>query len=120
MLSSTTYTYDLIQSVPITRGIYAIWLDDKCIYVGKSSKLRARVKSHYSGQRGSDQFCLYLYDSYIKEVLKGQGASITKVLNSLTKQWARDNLVFSYFECTNDSEEESNYRKSMKPTLNPL
>ena len=120
MLNTNKLPYNNINNIPKNRGIYATWLNNECIYVGKSSKLHNRIKSHYSGQRGSDQFCLYVFDSYIKTSLDGKGAQISKKLNYLTQQWTRDNLTFSYFECDNDTEEEIYYRKSMQPTLNPL
>ncbi len=120
MLTSTRHSYDKLANIPYTRGIYATWLRDECIYVGKSSKLKNRITSHYSGQRGSDQFCLYIFDSYIKTALDGKGASLSKQLNRETQQWIRENLTFSYYECENDTEQEIVYRKSMQPTLNPL
>jgi hypothetical protein len=97
-----------------------MWSDDECIYVGKSNKLRERIKSHFNGRRGADQFCLYIFDSYIKQSLDGRGASITKQLNSITKEWARKNLTVNYTECKNSTYQEKIYRKSMQPTLNPL
>lgn len=74
MLTSNKVAYENFSDIPLSRGIYATWLLDECIYVGKSSKLRDRIKSHYSGQRGSDQFCLYIFDSYVKKTLEGKGA----------------------------------------------
>ena len=120
MLTTNKVSFKELSKIPITKGVYATWLLDECIYVGKSSKLNNRIKSHYSGQRGSDQFCLYIFDSYIKTVLDGRGANLSKELNSKTQQWIRENLTFSYFECENDTEQEIIYRKSMQPTLNPL
>ena len=120
LLDSTKFAYTELSKIPLSRGIYATWLSNECIYVGKSSKLKERIKSHYSGQRGSDQFCLYIFDSYIKINLEGKGAVLSKQLNSETQKWIRNNLTFSFFECENDTEQEIQYRKSMQPTLNPL
>lgn len=120
VLKTHKYSYQEIQEIPVSRGIYAAWLLNECIYIGKSGKLFDRIKSHYSGQRGSDQFCLYIYDSYIKVSLNGKGAELTKEINSITKEWSRKNLFFSYYECKNDGEQELIFRKSMQPTLNPL
>ena len=120
MLNKQKLNYTELFQIPLTKGIYATWLLGECIYVGKSSKLNNRIKSHYSGQRGSDQFCLYIFDSYIKTSLDGQGARLSKQLNLATQQWIRSNLTFSYFECENETEQEKIYRKSMQPILNPL
>jgi len=120
LLNTNKFSYKELSKIPLKRGIYATWLQDECIYVGKSSKLNNRIKSHYSGQRGSDQFCLYIFDSYIKVILDGEGAKLSKQLNLKTQRWIRENLTFSYFECENDTEQEIFYRKSMCPTLNPL
>ncbi len=120
MLNSSMYNHKELSKIPSTRGIYAAWLGNECIYVGKSSKLNHRLKSHYSGQRGSDQFCLYIFDSYIKVIPNEVGANLSKHLNLKTQKWIRENLSFSYFECENDTVQETFYRKSMHPTLNTL
>jgi len=124
---------DLSKNVPHNRGIYAAWLliNDhyECIYIGKatSSKnggLDNRIKSHYSGQRGSDQFCLYLFDSYIKSSLDGVGAKISKLQNEKTKEWVRKYIKFTFFEINDDNIRESEceiaFRKNWNPLLNPL
>ena len=120
MLNTQKINFSNISNVPLIGGIYAIWLIDECIYVGKSGELRKRISSHFNGGRGADQFCLYLFDSYIKTSLDGKGAEITKQLNNLTKEWARKKLTFTYTECEDYSFQENIFRKSMKPTLNPL
>ncbi len=67
---------------------------------------------------------LYVFDSYVKVTVDGIGADLSKQLNHLTKQWARDNIFFSYIEFTDDNisetDEENNFRKAWQPTLNPL
>ena len=116
------------EAITQGRGIYAGWLKRsegyECIYIGKAGNLHKRIRSHYSGQRGSDQFCLYLFDSYVKVTVDGIGADLSKQLNQLTKQWARDNILFSYVEFTDENisetEEEKKFRKVWQPTLNPL
>ena len=123
-------TYRDLAKEPIThgRGIYAAWLEHhdghECIYIGKAGNLHKRIRSHYSGQRGGDQFCLYIFDSYVKVTVDGIGADLSRQLNHLTKQWARDNILFSYIEFTDDSisetVEENTFRKDWQPTLNPL
>ena len=120
---------DITKEIPTQgRGIYAAWLkeDNKhaCVYIGKASNLHKRIKNHYSGQRGSDQFCLYIFDSYVKITIDGIGAHLSKEMNRLTREWSRENITFSYIEFTDDdideSEEERYFRRSWKPILNPL
>lgn len=122
--------YEDLLKEPIThgRGIYAAWIEDgngyECIYIGKAGNLHKRIRSHYSGQRGGDQFCLYVFDSYVKASVDGIGADLSKQLNELTKQWTRVNIFFSYIEFTDEkiseTDEENHFRKAWKPILNPL
>ena len=120
---------DLTKDITsLGRGIYAAWLKEndgyECIYIGKAGTLYNRINSHYSGQRGSDQFCLYIFDSYIKETFDGTGAHLTKELNKITQTWARENIQFTYISFDDDSisetEQEKHFRKKWQPTLNPL
>jgi hypothetical protein len=122
------YQYTDIKDIPCKKGIYFHYYKDELIYVGKATSspngsLCNRIKKHYSGQRGSDQFSLYIYDSYIKTSLDGIGASLSKDLNEITKLWARENLLFSYMvleESENESEVEAKLRREVQPKLNPL
>jgi len=122
------YSFQEIQSIPCKKGIYFHYYKDELIYVGKATSspngsLCNRIKKHYLGQRGSDQFSLYIYDSYIKKILEGVGAKLSKELNSITKDWARENLTFSYIvleEDENESQRESEFRRELQPKLNPL
>lgn len=121
-------TFQDIKTIPCKKGIYFHYYKDELIYVGKATSspngsLCNRIKKHYSGQRGSDQFSLYIYDSYIKKTLEGIGANISKELNDITRVWARENLTFSYIvleEDANESQRESELRKELQPKLNPL
>ncbi len=60
----------------------------------------------------------------MRVTVDGIGAELSKQLNQLTKQWVRDNILFSYVEFTDESisemDEESKFRKVWHPTLNPL
>ena len=122
------YSYKDLQTVPCKKGIYFHYYKDELIYVGKATSspngsLCNRIKKHYSGQRGSDQFGLYIYDSYIKTSLDGIGASLSKELNEITKLWARENLLFSYIvleDSEDESSVESRLRRESQPKLNPL
>lgn len=120
---------DVSQVIPTHgRGIYAAWLEQndafECIYIGKAGNLHKRIKNHYSGQRGSDQFCLYISDSYLKATLDGVGAHLSKQLNKITQTWIRENIKFTYIEFDEDTvcetEQEKHFRKVWQPTLNPL
>ena len=120
--------FNKMQTIPCKKGIYFYYYKDELIYIGKATSrpngsLCNRIKKHYSGQRGSDQFSLYIYDSYIKKTLDGIGATISKELNKLTREWARENLTFSYIvleEDENESQRESELRRELQPNLNPL
>ena len=53
-------------------GIYTIWDEDhKLVYVGVAGRnpdgsgLASRLRSHASGRRSGDQFCIYVADHYI-------------------------------------------------------
>ncbi len=54
----------------------------------------------------------------------GIGADLSKQLNQLRRQWARDNILFSYIQFTHESisetDEEIKFRKDWQPTPNPL
>jgi len=122
------YSFINLKTIPCKKGIYFHYYKGELIYVGKATSspngsLCNRIKKHYSGQRGSDQFSLYIYDSYIKTSLDGIGASLSKKLNEITKLWARENLLFSYMvleESDDESAVESRLRRELQPKLNPL
>jgi hypothetical protein len=53
-------------------GVYTIWDDDGAlVYVGVAGRnpsgkgLASRLRSHASGRRGGDQFCVYVADHYV-------------------------------------------------------
>ena len=65
MRKSSLVTYRQYNQVPATSGVYAAWLEgeSRCLYIGKAGNtpngnLKKRITAHFSGQRGSDQFCL--------------------------------------------------------------
>ena len=117
-----TYSFRLLDLIPKTSGIYAAWLcgEQRCFYVGKAGNLRRRIRSHFSGQRGSDQFCLYVYDSYV-HYSRPTGLSTPEV-NRLTRDWIRQRISFRCVELPQDeiSGAESFLRERWKPLLNPL
>jgi|WetSurSiteA1Bulk_404760.scaffolds.fasta_scaffold02069_1 hypothetical protein len=120
--SAPLLTYKQRALIPSTSGVYAAWMkgEVRCIYAGKSTNLHSRIKSHFSGQRGSDQFCLYVYDFYIHNT-RPLGLDTAQV-NELTSDWIRKNVFFRYVELSKSeiSEQEDNLRKAYEPILNPL
>ena len=123
--NSIVITFSNIHLVPNKPGIYAAWMNDKLVYVGSSENLKQRIKSHYSGQRGSDQFCLYVFDKFLLPKLCKENIKLsTKEINNRTAYWIRQNIVFRFIE-VQASESllkklERKFRKRWKPLLNPL
>lgn len=108
--------------IPPASGVYAAWLkhDPNCLYIGKSTNLNSRIRSHFSGQRGGDQFCLYVYDRYIHSI---RPADLdTPGVNTYTANWIKDNVLFKFMELPESdiSYSEDWLRKALKPLLNPL
>ena len=103
-------------------GIYTAWKmgDSHCLYAGKAGNLQNRIRSHYSGQRGGDQFCLYVYDQILHET-RPQGLT-TQAVNNMTRDWIRSNVEFKFvvLPTAQIDEAEILIRKHWKPTLNPL
>ena len=107
--------------IPKTSGLYTAWLQDeeRCLYVGKASNLLNRIRSHYSGQRGSDQFCLYVYDKYVFPARRGELS--TSDVNQLTSKWIRGSVTFRYVEVPERelAALEIELRRHWQPILNP-
>ena len=120
--NSPLFMYDQSALIPSTSGVYAAWLkgETRCLYAGKSTNLHRRIRSHFSGQRGSDQFCLYVYDIYV-HINRPDGLDTAQV-NDLTGEWIRKNVLFRFVELPESeiSEHEDSIRKACQPILNPL
>ena len=69
MNKQSTVSWGQLDQIPEDSGMYTGWQkrNSDCFYVGKAGDLRDRIRSHYSGQRGSDQFCLYVYDQILHD-----------------------------------------------------
>ena len=98
------------------------WLDghERCLYVGQGSSLRRRIRSHFSGERGSDQFCLYVYDRYVHST---RGADLTTAeVNRLTAHWIRTSVRFRWAAVPDPELRalETQLRQHLRPILNPL
>lgn len=122
------YFHD-ISIIPKSKGIYAAWVFNNkiydLIYIGKATNskngtLYNRINKHYSGQRGSDQFCLYLFDNLIK--VKDECfecTNLTPIYNKITQEWSRKNILFSYI-CLNEQDNEHAIEQNLIKTLNPI
>ena len=91
LVSGTEYRFSEWpnSTVPsVAAGVYTIWNDRTLIYVGMAGRshteeslarataqsnyvtgLRSRLKSHASGRRSGDQFCVYVADRFILPTL---------------------------------------------------
>jgi hypothetical protein len=122
MNSRPLILFSQLNQIPEDSGVYTGWLegDQHCFYVGKATNLRSRIRSHYSGQRGSDQFCLYVYDNFVHDQ-RLRGLTTQKV-NKITSDWIRGNVKFKIITLPENEthEVEVLFRKHWKPTLNPL
>jgi hypothetical protein len=62
-----------LDQISEDRGVYTAWRkgDSHCFYAGKADNLRNRIRSHYAGQRGGDQFaCTFTTRFCTRPVLK--------------------------------------------------
>jgi hypothetical protein len=99
-------------------GVYTIWRDDDFVYVGAAGLrlppwtpeadvtpgrprgLRDRLRSHASGLRSGDQFCIYVFDRLVLPILTHeqiQLASAAKLsLDKLTRTYVRERLSYRF------------------------
>jgi hypothetical protein len=125
MLDARPARYDELSTVPIASGVYTAWLEgeDRCFYVGRSANLWLRIRSHFSGARGGDQFCLYVYDSYIHaQRCKSADLVNTNQINAQTGRWIRQNIAFRWvaMHYPDSLPAEAHLRRQWRPTLNTL
>ena len=125
MTSAPLIGFEGLNSIPMACGVYTAWLygEPRCFYVGNSKKLRERIKDHFSGTRGKDQFCLYVYDEYIHELRCRQSVKLnTKKVNKLTGKWIQSKIKFKYVELDKSyiRNAEDFLKRKLKPILNPL
>lgn len=110
------------RQVPkVTAGVYTIWQNDLLVYVGMAGRkitsemvnnhynnhkrpkgLYSRLKSHASGRRGGDQFCVYICDRLVlKELTADQIRQISLgmlSLDSLVKQYIHTYLGYRFVQ----------------------
>jgi len=125
MTSAPLIGFDGLNSIPMACGVYAAWLygEPRCFYVGKAYKLKQRIKQHFSGERGGDQFCLYVYDEYIHELRSSKNSKLTTYeINKLTGKWIQSGVKFKWVKLDENEikDAEKFLRRKLKPILNPL
>ncbi len=129
----------------VSVGVYTVWLGEQLLYVGYSGRnlrpheiknakkakgLMTRIKSHRSGLRGGDQFCIYVCDRFVVPKLDSEAieslANGGQLLDGLTRRFVRQELSYRFI--TTDGSEtarkiESQVRTGIlnagKPLLNP-
>src|SRR6476660_6957820 len=103
-------------SVPaFAAGVYTIWHNDgRFIYVGMSGRgipaettrrntpqgLYTRLKSHASGRRSGDQFCVYVADRLVLPTLGQEDitaiASGRHQMDAFVRRYIHENLCYRY------------------------
>lgn len=128
----------------VAAGVYAVWRDDdELVYVGMSGRslesytgtrrygLWTRLSAHTAGRLSGDQFCVYVANRYVIPLLTTEQLPLFATgelrLDSLTKQYIRDHLSYSFVVVDSSAKAHELERKSRrgegletKPTLNPL
>lgn len=138
-------------SVPrISAGVYTIWQDNRFLYVGmagrsltaeeitqrragpnpKPTGLYDRLRSHRSGRRSGDQFCVYVADRLVLPRLKpDEMAAIANgelAMDHLVREYIQERLGYRFVE-TRDGQEARELERQAKggalsvgvPVLNP-
>ena len=88
-------------------GVYTIWDDGGAlVYVGVAGRnpegkgLASRLRSHASGRRSGDQFCVYVADHYVMpELERGQVEAIRDgalSMDGLVRTRIHDSFVFRF------------------------
>lgn len=130
MMESHLFGYDQFALIPLSSGVYSAWLkaSQQCLYIGiagnsPKGNLRERIRSHFSGQRGGDQFCLYCYDVFVHD-LRSKILLPMKTcdVNRTTADWIRSHVKFRLIEL---EMQEARYAEKVlrhyyKPILNPI
>ena len=134
----------------IAIGCYSIWRDEQLVYVGVAGRaldpakvatlrqkkgrprgLYDRLKSHASGRRSGDQFCVYVCDRLVLPTLDESAISSIAIaelaLDSVTRNFIRDHLAYRFTETTSYRDalelERAIQRGALPagpPMLNPL
>ena len=129
-------------------GVYSIWNKEaEFIYVGMAGRLKTaeeirvaseqgkimglmqRLKSHASGARSGDQFCIYIQDLLVLPQLTQEKIDkiVTRqlVLDRLVRDYVRENLSYRYVVTVDGPEASALEREIINgafgnhPVLNP-
>jgi predicted GIY-YIG superfamily endonuclease len=92
-LISTEKVINLLSDVK--SGIYAAWYQNNIIYIGQSKNIYKRISKHYGGQRGSNQFCTYIFDNFLIKTISLEGQKLTQRFNQKTQEFIKQNITFS-------------------------
>jgi hypothetical protein len=135
---------------PVAAGVYTVWQQQELLYVGMAGRsltsdtitesreisrknvgLRSRLRSHASGRRSGDQFCVYVCDRLVLPTLSRDEiaavAAGTLSLDKLTREYVLGKLAFRFAETPDGAiarRIEADIRRGNlaagRPTLNPL
>jgi len=122
MRNSTLITYSDMHLIPDKSGVYTAWMNDKLLYVGRSTKLKNRISAHFSGKRGGDKFCVYVFDEFLfPDLCKENTRLSTEQMDKRTANWICQNVKFRWVEAGRNllTKLEKTFRKEWKPLLNP-
>jgi hypothetical protein len=103
-------------------GVYTIWHNDGCfIYVGMSGRgmtadtvrrnnpqgIYTRLRSHASGRRSGDQFCVYVADRLVLPTLSQEDiaaiASGRHQMDAFVRRYIHENLSYRFVMLPNGS-----------------
>ena len=134
------------EDIPrVSVGVYTVWLGEQLVYVGYSGRnlrpheikaakkpkgLLTRLKSHRTGLRSGDQFCLYVCDRFIIPVLDTETqqrlAVGERLLDGLTRKFIRGELSYRFITTEGseaarriESQVREGFLNAGKPLLNP-
>lgn len=99
IISSQIYAFSSVtpSQLPQNAGVYIIWLKDtqEVLYVGRTKKIRQRIKQHLDGNEASARLKKYLVDD--KE--------LTDIVSyDDARQYMKDNCCFQYILVEDDDE----------------
>lgn len=134
------------EEIPrVSVGVYTVWLGQQLVYVGYSGRnlrpheikaakkpkgLLTRLKSHRTGLRSGDQFCLYVCDRFIIPVLDTETqqklAAGERLLDGLTRKFIRGELSYRFITTEGseparriEAQVREGFLNAGKPLLNP-
>lgn len=119
-------------TVPRASGAYTIWEDDALVYVGiarTNGGLASSLRSHASGRRSDDQFCVYVADRLVLPRLSsadiGEIAAGRTSLDTLVREYIHHRLGYRFVAipdavtCLAVETEIKRGALGVRPLLNP-